>query len=76
MEIHEFPTGQIAPGHRWRIAGEGTALLMSGDANWTDYTRVTHFDACPRRPAPNHSAPLLTLWRNRQRQGRRPSAHD
>lgn len=64
MELHEFPTGQIAVGHRWRIAGDGTALNL-GHANPAPMTRVSHFDACPARTAPTHSPALLRLWRRR-----------
>lgn len=65
MEVDSFPTRLIAPGHRWRIGGDGTAINL-GRANPSDTVRVSHFDACPSRPAPGHSPMLLTLWQGRR----------
>jgi len=67
IEVHQFPTWQIAPGHRWRVDGNGLAHNL-GRANPTDDCNVCHWDACPQRPEPTHSEPLQVLWRNRRRQ--------
>lgn len=65
MELEPFPTRLIAPGHRWRIGGDGTAINL-GRANPSDTVRVSHFDACPANHPPRHSSPLLALWKQRR----------
>ncbi|MFD3706147.1 DUF6083 domain-containing protein [Nocardia sp. NPDC058658] len=57
----EDPTGQ-----RWRVAGDGTAVNLGG-ANPTDECRITHFDVCPAKRAPEDGALLLGVWRGNRR---------
>lgn len=68
LEPGDYPTDKIPPGKRWRVAGDGTAVNL-GSASPTDECRITHFDVCPAKPAPEDSSLLLALWRQRRRTG-------
>jgi hypothetical protein len=64
VEPERYPTHQVAAGHRWRIAGDGTAINL-GRSNPTDTIRVSHWDVCPAKQPPKHSPALLRLWEQR-----------
>ncbi|WP_174552591.1 DUF6083 domain-containing protein [Nocardia speluncae] len=67
MEPGFYPTAKIPPGKRWRVAGDGTAINLGG-ANPTDECRITHFDVCPARRAPEDGTLLLAIWRGNHRE--------
>ncbi|WP_370012525.1 DUF6083 domain-containing protein [Nocardia cyriacigeorgica] len=67
LECGAYPTFQVPPGRRWRVAGDGTAVNLGG-ANPTDECRITHFDVCPARRAPEDSPLLLAVWRGHRRE--------
>ncbi|MFI6447246.1 DUF6083 domain-containing protein [Kitasatospora sp. NPDC050543] len=46
IEPGSRPTSAVRPGHRWRIAGDGTAVNL-GSASPSDTCRISHFDICP-----------------------------
>jgi Family of unknown function (DUF6083) len=69
LEPGGYPTDKVPPGKRWRVAGDGTAVNL-GSANPTDECRITHFDVCPAKSAPDDGSPLLAIWRQRRQAGK------
>lgn len=67
LEPGGYPTSKVPPGKRWRVAGDGTAVNLGG-ANPTDECRITHFDVCPTRRAPEDGTFLLSVWRANRRE--------
>jgi hypothetical protein len=65
LEPGGYPTDKVPPGKRWRVAGDGTAVNL-GSANPTDECRITHFDVCPAKSAPDDGSLLLAIWRQRR----------
>ena len=65
LEPGGYPTDKIPPGKRWRVAGDGTAVNL-GSANPSDECRITHFDVCPAKRAPDDGSLLLAIWRQRR----------
>ncbi len=66
LEPGSYPLSKIPPGKRWRVAGDGTAVNL-GAANPTDECRITHFDVCPAKRAPEDGTLLLAVWRENRR---------
>ncbi|ALC23537.1 DUF6083 domain-containing protein [Streptomyces pristinaespiralis] len=68
IEPGALAAAAVPVGHRWRIAGDGTAVgLRSAAPSGT--CRISHLDVCPARPAPAHSPALHAVWRRNARQG-------
>jgi hypothetical protein len=65
LEPGGYPTDKVPPGRRWRVSGDGTAVNL-GAANPTDECRITHFDVCPAKRAPDDGSLLLAIWRQRR----------
>ncbi|MFI8910769.1 DUF6083 domain-containing protein [Streptomyces sp. NPDC053513] len=66
IEPGELTAGLVPVGRRWRVGGDGTAANL-GAAVPADRCRVSHFDVCPARPAPDGSPVLLALWQSHAR---------
>ncbi|WP_326611146.1 DUF6083 domain-containing protein [Streptomyces scopuliridis] len=67
IEPGDWPITPIPPGKRWHMAGDGTALNL-GRASPSDTCRISHFDVCPKSPAPGDSPTMPARWRrNAQR---------
>lgn len=65
LEPGGYPTSKIPPGKRWRVAGDGTAVNL-GSGNPVDECRITHFDVCPAKLAPDDGSLILAIWRQRR----------
>ena len=51
--------------HRGRGLDRGTAVNL-GSANPTGECRITHFDVCPAKRAPDDGSLLQAIWRQRR----------
>ena len=67
LEPGDWPAGAVPADHRWRVTGDGTAVLVRGGEP-AGSCRISHLDTCAARPAPYGSPVLLGLW---HRNGRR-----
>ncbi|WP_405014719.1 DUF6083 domain-containing protein [Kitasatospora sp. NBC_01539] len=62
VEPGDHPTLLVPPGHRWRIAGDGTVVNLRAAAP-SDHCRIRHPDVCPAGPVPRD--PYLRSVRSR-----------
>ncbi|GJF30944.1 hypothetical protein KNE206_36440 [Kitasatospora sp. NE20-6] len=62
VEPGQHPTLLVPPGHRWRVAGDGTVVNLR-DAVPSDHCRLGHRDVCPAGPVPQD--PYLRSVRGR-----------